>query len=495
MTTKNLKKNYIHMKKVIITIAGGLLCSISAFSQNEIDALRYSTINYGGTARFAAMGGAFGALGADLSNLSVNPAGIALFSKTEFSFTPGIFNSSTNSTYNGFSSGDSKSSFNIGNVGIVGSNNNTVAEGASGWVNTNFAIGYNNMGNFHNRLSIYGTNAGSSFLDVLKGSADGNMSEDLDGFSDKLAFRTYMLDTMPGDPYTYYTPLIPGAEIGQLKSVESRGNMGETYITFGGNYSNKLYLGATFGIDNVRYSEDADYNESDSQDTINGFDEYTYSSSLSTRGIGFNFKFGMIYRVNDWVRFGGAIHSPTYFSLSDAYSNRMNSRFDNGQTYSASSPEGNYDYYLSTPLRATGSLAFVIAKKGLLSADYEFVDYSSAVLSSSPNTFFDANNSIRNKYTSTANLRVGTEWRLDPFSIRAGYAMYGNPYKANTGNNSSKNIISAGFGIREKEYFLDFAYTYSISDEKYYMYDPSLVNAAATTTKQSGFLMTLGFRY
>lgn len=96
------------MKKVIITIAGGFLCSVFSYSQNEIDALRYSTLTYGGTARFSAMGGAFGALGADLSNMGINPAGVALFSKTEFAFTPCIFNNSSSVTYNGTSISDNK---------------------------------------------------------------------------------------------------------------------------------------------------------------------------------------------------------------------------------------------------------------------------------------------------------------------------------------------------------------------------------------------------
>lgn len=483
------------MKKVIITLAGGLLCTVASYSQNEIDALRYSNINYGGTARFAGLGGAFGALGAELSSLSINPAGVAMYSKSEFSFSPGIHMNNSNSTYNGNSSGDSKSSFLFGNVGIVGSNNKTISEGESGWVNTNFAIGYNNLNNFHSRLSIFGTNSGSSYLDVLQGSANGNISEDLDQFADKLAFRTYLLDTLPGDPYTYYTPLTPGAELGQMKSIESRGSMGETYLTFGGNYSNKLYLGATVGFDHVRYFEESEYTEFDSQDTMSVFDSYTYSSSLSTRGVGFNFKFGMIYRVNDWVRFGGSIHSPTYLTLSDQYSNKMSATYDNNQTLSAQSPQGSYDYFITTPMRATGSLAFIIAKMGLISADYEFVDYSSAVISSSPNVFFDANNAIRSKYTSTGNLRVGTEWRLDPFSVRAGYAMFGNPYKTGVGNNFSKNVMSVGFGIREKEYFLDFAYNYAITDENYYLYSPELVSAASTTRKDASFVMTLGFRW
>ena len=271
--------------------------------------------------------------------------------------------------------------------------------------------------------------------------------------------------------------------------------MGETYITFGGNYSNKLYLGGTVGIDHIRYHEESSYREEDADNSISDFKSYTYNSDVSTKGVGFNFKFGFIYRATDWVRFGGSVHSPTFFNMTDNYSNKMNSYFDNGDAYETSSPAGSFDYVLTTPMRATGSLAFIIAKMGSVSADYEFVDYSSASLSSSPNVFFEANSAIINKYTSTGNLRLGTEWKVKPFSIRGGYALFGNPYKSGTGNNASRSTYSLGFGIREKNYFLDFTYSLSRGSEKYYMFDPTLVNAASNTINSSAFVTTLGFRF
>lgn len=59
------------MKKIMIIgilLAGSLL----AKAQNEVDALLFSQSVYQGTARSMAMGGAFGALGADFSALSTN---------------------------------------------------------------------------------------------------------------------------------------------------------------------------------------------------------------------------------------------------------------------------------------------------------------------------------------------------------------------------------------------------------------------------------------
>jgi hypothetical protein len=90
----------LHMKKYIFISGMGLFCAFSSLAQNDVDAMRYSQLTFGGTARFASMAGSMGALGGDISTLSFNPAGIALFRKTELSITPSFFSQTTTSTYN-----------------------------------------------------------------------------------------------------------------------------------------------------------------------------------------------------------------------------------------------------------------------------------------------------------------------------------------------------------------------------------------------------------
>ena len=96
------------MKKTIGTLALGLLCAVGTNAQNETDALRYSLLNMGGTARYNAMGGAFGALGGDMTTLSINPAGIGVYRKSEFSFTTAFDAFGTDATYNGTTAGQSE---------------------------------------------------------------------------------------------------------------------------------------------------------------------------------------------------------------------------------------------------------------------------------------------------------------------------------------------------------------------------------------------------
>ena len=88
------------MKRITLLFIG--IISFGQLSaQNEIDALRYSTQNIFGTAKFNSMGGSFGSLGGDFSTLSYNPAGIAFYNNSEISFTPSLNMNETNTSLNG----------------------------------------------------------------------------------------------------------------------------------------------------------------------------------------------------------------------------------------------------------------------------------------------------------------------------------------------------------------------------------------------------------
>jgi hypothetical protein len=209
-----------------------------------------------------------------------------------------------------------------------------------------------------------------------------------------------------------------------------------------------------------------------------------------------NLKIGAIVKPTDWLRIGAAVHTPTaLYDMKDNYSNTMSSDLEDGYTYEDESPSGSFNYSLSTPFRAIGSLGFIINKMGLLNAEYEFVDYSTAQLSSSPNAFADVNKTIRSKYTSTGNLRVGGEFRLDPLSFRAGYALYGSPFKSGENTGAARTSYTAGLGIRDNNYFIDFAYVLTTYNEESFLYDPEIVNPVNNSFRTSSFMLTLGLRF
>ncbi|TND08845.1 MAG: aromatic hydrocarbon degradation membrane protein [Bacteroidetes bacterium] len=477
---------------IYATGLAGLLWSGSLQAQNEIDALRYTQIGFGGTARYCAMGGAFGAIGADMSVLAVNPAGLGMYRRSEFNFTPNFFSRTTSSTYNGTLSDDSRYGMNFNSFGFVfaGKTDNATEDG---WQTAGFGIAYNRQQNFQSNMAMRGE-SNTSMMDSWKVSAGGSSPSQLDGFNEGMAYQVWLLNPIPGDSLHYSDTIPDGDLLLQKKSVETRGGMGEWDFSFGGNYANKLYLGGTIGVPQVRYEETTTYSEQEVNDTTSTFDYLEHRTSLETRGSGVNFKFGFIFRPVDWVRVGGAFHSPTIIRLSDAYNATMISQIG-GVVRENSSPSGSFNYSVVTPMRAIGSIAFIIGKQGVVSADYEFVDYSDARLRARPQVFFDQNDAIRLKYTAAGNLRIGAEYRLQPVSLRAGFALYGNPYAAGITNEDTRMSFSGGIGYRDPDdrFYVDGAFVRTMWKENYYFYDDA--NAVNNESGVTNIMVTVGFRY
>ncbi|MCW3084461.1 MAG: hypothetical protein JWP12_1827 [Bacteroidetes bacterium] len=481
------------MQKRILILGIGMVCAYASVAQNDIDAMRYSQLTFGGTARFASMAGSMGALGGDISTLSFNPAGIAVFKKTELSITPSIFAQKTTSTYNGSTADDGKLNFNLGNIGLVATAN--LKDNSSGWQNVNFGFGYNRTNNFQTRSSVQGYNTNSSLLDVFVNNANGHDPSEFDQFSTGLAWYTYLINPADTTSDLQYNHVIPHYGEYQQRSIQSKGSMGETFFSFGANYKDKFLIGATIGYVNARYEEVNEYSETDLKDTIANFNSFNYTQNLTSKGKGLNFKVGVIVKPTDWLRLGAAIHTPTVLSMSDVYSSTMQSDLGGGVTYDTASAEGRFDYTVTTPFRAIGSVGFVINKIAVLNAEYEYVDYSTARLHSSPEVFSDVNSTIRTKYNSTGNIRVGGEIRFDPFAFRLGYALYGSPFRNGENETAARNSYTAGVGYRHNNFFLDFAYVLTMYREYNYVYDPSLTTAVQGNYKSSSFMLTGGVRF
>jgi len=353
-------------------------------------------------------------------------------------------------------------------------------------------------------MRIIGVNANSSMLDYYVGQINGTNPSGVfntNPFGAGLAWNAYLLNSKDSIDTTNYVAISSGG-VQQQKNIVQTGGSSELDITFSGNYDNKLYIGGTLGFPYINFTEESTYSETDIKDSIPGFQSFNLQESLHTSGSGFNFKFGIIYRASDWLRLGGAFHSPTFYDLSEEYSSVLNASFDSvpaespssALSYSSYSPLGAFDYRLYTPWRLIGSLALIVGKKGLISGDYEIIDYSSARLRSEFYSYNSQNEAIDQKYTHTSNLRIGTEWRFMPFSVRGGYAIYGSPFKDGI-NNGLTSSYSLGFGIRERKFFLDFAYVYTKTSEDYYLYSGALTEASSNTIERHKFQSTLGFKF
>lgn len=482
------------MKTRIIALCSFMLFVTSnIFAQNEIDALRYSYNQYGGTARFVAMGGAFNALGGDFSAVGINPAGIGIYKKSEFTFTPGFYTTRTDSKYNNTNMEEAKYNFNINNIGMVLTYNNQYAD--KGFINGSLYFGVNKINNFHNRTLTEGYSEGTSLLkDCWQQYENGNdistvsvLAMDVDLIEENIN------NPGPNDP-KYYSAT-GNANVYQSKLTTSKGSQNEMVIGGGGNYSDMFYFGAALGVPFIKYEENSKYSETDKFDSISPFNSFELEENLKTTGTGINLKIGFIFRPIDYVRLGGSFQTPTFYALSDEWDTKMTSKFDDNSTLSSSALPGDFDYTLTTPFKANLGLAFILGKYGLISADYEFTDYSEARLRSDKYTFITENNNVQQKYTAANNLRFGAEARVnDNVALRGGYAMYGSPFKSNI-NDAAKTVISGGIGFREQYFFLDLTYALSQYKEKNYFYNPDLVNPAKNSTRAHSFLVTIGYKF
>lgn len=491
------------MKNIIGFVVISALGMYSAHAQNEFDALRYSQIDVLGTARYSGMGGAFAALGGDMSSMSVNPAGIGVFTKTTASASISVLSATTDASYLRTSSSDNKLNMNISNAGFVARfGRKKASERQWAWKAFHLGVSYNRTANFHRRTSIIGVSTNSSIVDGWVGQLNSSGTEYTDIPTDLapgaeftnayLGWGAFLIDTMPGSTNSYMSNIAPN--YGQTQQVRemTKGGMGEVALSFGGNFGNALYIGATVGIPRINYELERAYTESDSQDTIADFSSFTKTDYLKATGTGFNFKFGLLYRPVKWLRVGAAIHTPTFFEIDESFSSVLTSNLD-GSEYMLSTVNGKFDYSLTTPFRTIGSLGFVIGKIGLFSAEYEYVNYSLAKFRSRNYGFNTENTNVKNNLQWAGNIRVGTEWRIKPVSMRAGFAINGDPFTGAYNFNNTR--YSLGLGLRLKRFFTDLTYNLHRSVNNYEVYADDNVPLADALTLDHSVIFTVGFRF
>jgi hypothetical protein len=471
----------------IMPLLFSVIAAGSAVAQNDVDALRYSQTGFGSTARSMSMGGAFGALGGEISSLSNNPAGIAVYKNSELTFTPTYNSQTAKGDYLGQSTTDGKLNFNFSNAGLVLTYN---TDNETGWSNFNFGFAYNRLQNFNARTTFAGINNQNSllgsFTKILNDANGGAGTDHTTIGSDAMlfAYQTFLLNPVNAvSDSNHYTNVLPNAGALQRRTDITSGAVNDLAFSFGANYESKLYMGITLGLPSVSYTSTSTFEEIDSNDKIDLFKSYKLRQDLKTTGSGINVKIGGIYRPIYWLRLGLAVHTPTVYQLTDVYSTALDANFDrtnpsNKQyqtSYSSASNTHTFNYEVTTPTKVISSAAFVIKKHALLSIDYELVDYSTMSLASTNGDYsFDKENSdIQTKYKASSNVRIGAEYKLtNMFSVRAGYAFYQSPFQTgiNSGIKADRISYTAGVGMREKGYFVDLGYSLTKYQDYYQPY-------------------------
>jgi hypothetical protein len=493
------------MKRISLIILVVLCLFTGIIAQNVDDALRYSQVFYGGTARFMSMGGAFTALGADLSSLSQNPAGLGVFRSSELTISPQLFHINSSAGFNGITS-DYLYNFNLNQAGIVSniiSNNNE-----TGLITLNFGYSFNKTNNLNQSIRIQGMSTTSSMADYWAGISEGTYYKDLSG-AEGIAYDAWVIDTITGSGarsfgtvfsnYGDNPPSVYGQTIRRLVSYE--GYTGEHALSIGGNYSNKIFFGATLGISKLKYISHFEHLESTDLAIASKFKNFTYTDHFENTGTGYSLKIGAIIKPIETVRIGLAFHSPTLYRINEYFYEDITSNFTDGGHYEFSNDPMRYNYALTTPFRALAGVAVQIKKFALISADYELVDYSIAKFSETGDDYdySEKNMNIKNSLKSASNIRIGGEFRFNKLYLRTGYGYYGKAFQPGEDNeNLDYSLISFGAGFREQNVSIDFAYTnykYSQVNVLYPLdssFDPATVNLS---TIKNMFTVTLGYKF
>lgn len=484
--------------------------AMDSMAQDATDVMRYSFINPAITARSMGIGSALGSLGGDFGSLSVNPAGIGIYRKGELMLTPSLKINSVNSTYLNTTNAEPGSRFNFNNLGVVftraprGKRYDNAA-----WKSVSFAFGLNRLADFNRNYSYSGLMKGtgdnySSFSEIFVNDAIQNLGN----LDNNLGYQSYLIDA---DNKGYFTLANWETGLNQKRYVEERGGMNEILFSFGGNYREKLLLGATISLPTINYTRESYFQETDAtNDPSNYFQAFRYNESLQTSGMGFTLKLGAIYKASDYFRLGAALHTPTWLMLSDVYDESItantetykqefHSTSDQNPVTSVSLPQGTFDYTIRTPWRGVLSATGMLGKYGFITADYEYVDYKSARLGfSSRYTDEESirNHDIRRLYRAASNFRVGIEGKLQNFFIRGGLGFYGSPFQNNVGSMNRMNI-SGGIGYRTDRAFIDIGFMHTRLNEKETAYSlpaPYLSPVATLENRFNNIAFTIGFK-
>ena len=498
------------MRKIFLAIIISILTINVNYAQSIYvdNAFLFSQNDYGGTARFVGMGGAFGALGGDFSSIAINPAGLGVYRSSELVFSPGMTYNSNASSYLGNSITENNYNVNLNNIGFVAAYD--LEDSDTRWVNFNFGVGFNRTTNLNDKLLYQGAN-NSSLMQIFVENANATTTDpyELNSQYEFLIWDSYVMDfdTIAGEFYSEIVDEIANDpanfEINQRKLIEREGSISEFNFSFGGNYAHKLYVGASIGISRLRFNEYSSHYESETAGyPIPVIDAFEFREHSSTEGTGFNLKFGAIYKPLEFLRIGASLHLPTFYTLQQEFYNEAYGEFETFNADPSSSEVSVYDYQLNTPLRAVGSVGFQIGKFGLIDVDYEYADYSNMDLDDDFNEEFGVladNRYIETIFQETHNIRVGGEFRLGSLYFRGGGRYSTSPYKdieIALNSDYTKTTYSGGIGYRENNFFIDFAFSQSLSSYKLMAYaHPDNTAEANIDNTMNNFILTFGFKF
>ena len=418
------------MKK-ILTIAALALAVMPLAAQETYENANIATEDLNGTARYVGMGGAMEALGADISTIGTNPAGIGLFrhSTANTSISVNALQDAED-----FSIGK-KTKMSFDQIGFVYANR--AGDGSF----LNFAFNYHKSRNFNDVTTVSDGLHGASqnklsYAKGFEGLFDVNFGNTIKGTSnafsqvDYLYYNGFLTDE---DGNFFYNDANS-----YLMRKASKGYTGDYNFNISGNIKDRVYLGLTLGLKDVNYKGYSEYTEQLLDDNNRGIGSTTLADERRIEGTGFNIKAGIIFRPVEAspFRIGLYVNTPTWYDLKTTnYTELINST--NVGLYKNFSSSEVYEYKLYTPWKFGASLGHTVGNWLALGLTYEYADYSN--LDSRFNTgghydwyydnYYESSESddIMNAHTESTlkgvhTLKAGCEYMLDGgLSLRVGF--------------------------------------------------------------------------
>ena len=533
------------------------LLALPAMAQETYENARLLGNDLNGTARYVGMGGAMEALGADLSTIRTNPAGIGLFRKSGVNLSFG-FNSQADANAR---LGHSSTKMSFDQAGFYRAMR--MSDGSY----INFAFNFSKGTNFNYFLAAagrlndaslgkqayfkgmrgslydggYSVGPGVKNKDVIYGYVDGT-SDDIArtyGQLDYLYWNTRLVDKNDPKEFNY------NAANGYLFGRSQRGYIGNYDFNISGNWNDRVYLGFTLGLRTVNYKGYSEYVENLVDKANKEIGTATVADERKVTGTGFDLSAGVIFRPIEEspFRIGVSINSPTWYDLkTENYTTILNDGQNAGRWDTGKSSE-TYDFKLFTPWTFGASIGHTVGNFLALGASVTYSDYSTM-----DNRYIDGeeidyygyahetsasdkvmNNHAKRTLNGVATFKVGMEYKVLPqVAVRAGYNYVSPAYKkdafkdgtlnsegsyyssaADYVNWKSTNRVTLGLGFIGKHWTADFAYQFSATDGSFYPFTNGLTtidpgtnqavtneaSAVSVSNKRHQMLFTVGYRF
>ncbi|MFT4222738.1 OmpP1/FadL family transporter [Dysgonomonas sp.] len=535
------------MKKISLFLIAALFSLGVVKAQNAMDAYRYSKNDLTGTARSVSMGGAFGALGGDISGIAINPAGIGVYRNSEIVTTLNFENAKTQTQtqidegLQGLRYGDkidqSKLKFSFDNLAFV-----TIFPLNSDIAPTlNVGFSYNRLKSFDRKYRMGAGDLNTSLTDYMAGrsTANGRPSSDvaLKGTSENemwniwnnqdwltiLGYNSYLLNETSSGVYESSTANLA---VSNNLYAREKGSVSSYDFNVGTTFSNVLSVGLTLSMTDINYRLYSIYTEDFEG---GGLDKgYDMENSFRTDGTGWQVKAGIIVKPVQELRIGVSYHSPTWYDMTDRFFTDLTHDLTGLKGIANIAPDytkgtvGTYDgkdaavmdYQYRTPDKWTFSLAGVIGSKAIISADYELTNYGNMKLYDRDGRNFNAdpNQFIKNIFRAASTVRVGAEYRFtDKFSGRVGYAWMQSPVKTEIKTSDQEittdgravtqyaldgdaHYITYGLGYKiTPQFYTDVAFVMKSQKDDFYAFDFSDKTVFKTNNFQG--LLTIGYKF